>query len=75
MESGIPAFQLPWQFNVNQTAASINDEASEGPFEIAGDLGIGIVMVALVSVLQHMAIAKFYCRESYVSFLEKWSTL
>ena len=64
MESGIPDFQLPWQFNVNSTAG----EDLEGPFEVASDMWLGIVMVALVSLLQHMAIAKFYCRKLFFTW-------
>jgi hypothetical protein len=52
-------WQLPWQFNLNVTEVA---EAA-GPLEIAGELGIGLVMMPLVANLQQLAIAKFYTRK------------
>ena len=59
VESGIPQPQLPWLFNLNATEAAVAD----GPIEIAGDLGLGLMMLPLVSNLQQLAIAKFYTRK------------
>lgn len=61
VEEGLPDVQLPWRFNVdvgNGTNSSLQD--IQGPFEIAQNLGIGLLMLPLVSILQHIAIAKFY---------------
>ena len=55
MDSGLPAWQLPWEFNRNFTA-----ETYSGPFELAQEFGLGLVMIPLVSILQHLAIAKNY---------------
>ena len=66
VEEGLPAWQLPWRFNLNATSTASNLTASKsppGPLEIAEDLGIGLVMLPLVSVLQQLAIAKFYTRK------------
>ena len=66
VEEGLPSWQLPWQFNVNTSSANsssdnpITSEKPGNPFDIAEDLGIGLLMVSLVSILQHLAIAKFY---------------
>ncbi|XP_059079946.1 sodium-independent sulfate anion transporter-like isoform X2 [Tigriopus californicus] len=50
---GLPSIQLPWQIPTqNQTIVT--------PAELVSDLGIGIIMVPIVSFLQHLAIAKFY---------------
>ncbi len=65
VDGGIPAVQLPWLFNLNATEAAVAD----GPFDIAGDLGIGLVMLPLVANLQQLAIAKFYTRKK-LSFVE-----
>jgi len=60
VDSGLPAWQLPWQFNRN----SSNATDWEGPLEIAGELRDGLIMVPLVSILQHLAIAKHYAGDS-----------
>ncbi len=66
VESGIPEFQLPWRFNADastgnsSSASSSSSDPLPGPFEIAGELGAGIVMLPLVSIIQHVAIAKYY---------------
>jgi hypothetical protein len=57
----VTEWQLPWQFNLNVTEVA---EAA-GPLEIAGELGIGLVMMPLVANLQQLAIAKFYTRKYY----------
>ena len=56
VDSGLPAWQLPWEFNRNITTA----ETYDGPFELAQEFGLGLVMIPLVSILQHLAIAKNY---------------
>ena len=63
VDSGLPAWQLPWRFNRdysadNTTYHDISD--TREPFSIAGDLGLGLAMIPLVSILQHLAIAKHY---------------
>ena len=55
VDSGLPAWQLPWEFNRNLTT-----ETYVGPFELAQEFGLGLVMIPLVSILQHLAIAKNY---------------
>ena len=55
VDSGLPAWQLPWEFNRNLTT-----ETYVGPFELAQEIGLGLVMIPLVSILQHLAIAKNY---------------
>ena len=55
VDSGLPAWQLPWKFNRNTTS-----ETYVGPFELAEEFGLGLVMIPLVSILQHLAIAKNY---------------
>ena len=54
VDSGLPSWQLPWEFNRNAT------ETYAGPFELAEEFGLGLVMIPLVSILQHLAIAKNY---------------
>ena len=39
---------------------SSDNPITENPLDMAEDFGIGLAMVALVSILQHLAIAKFY---------------
>ena len=66
VEEGLPSWQLPWQFNANQpdvntpSTNSSSPNPSENPLTMAGEFGIGLFMVSLVSILQHLAIAKFY---------------
>lgn len=67
VEEGLPSWQLPWQFNSNSTGEE--DDSSSNPLEMAQDFGIGLLMLPLVSILQHLAIAKFYTRKSN-SFLK-----
>ena len=56
VQGGLPAWQLPWEFNTNSTM--------ETPLEMAEDFGIGLLMLPLVSIMQHLAIAKFYTRKN-----------
>ena len=59
---GIPSWQLPWEFNLeksNSTNSTLN------PGEMAEGFGIGLLMLPLVSMLQHLAIAKFYTCKFY----------
>ena len=58
VEEGLPSWQLPWKFNLDTT-----NSTSEGPIEMAEEFGIGLLMLPLVSMLQHLAIAKFYTRK------------
>ena len=58
VDQGLPAWQLPWQFNRNST-----DEV-EGPVQLAQELGVGLLMLPLVSILQHLAIAKHYAGQN-----------
>eukprot|EP00095_Tigriopus_kingsejongensis_P006119 maker-scaffold98_size375582-snap-gene-1.13 protein:Tk06119 transcript:maker-scaffold98_size375582-snap-gene-1.13-mRNA-1 annotation:"sulfate transporter " len=53
VEPGLPSIQLPWDIpTANGTYIA--------PLELVSDLGMGIVMVPIVSFIQHLAIAKFY---------------
>ena len=60
VQGGLPDWQLPWQFNVPQNQT----QTVESPLEMAEDFGIGLLMLPLVSVMQHLAIAKFYTRKN-----------
>ena len=70
VEEGLPSWQLPWKFNVHKEKhlyvnmssgnTSSDNPITENPLDMAEDFGIGLAMVALVSILQHLAIAKFY---------------
>jgi len=61
VDQGLPAWQLPWEFNKNTTFQSGNGtNIGEGPLELASELGIGLLMLPMVSILQHLAIAKHY---------------
>ena len=61
VDQGLPAWQLPWQFNRNTTNST---EEAEGPVQLAGELGVGLLMLPLVSILQHLAIAKHYAGQN-----------
>ena len=56
VDPGLPSWQLPWLFNRNTT----DPGQWEGPVELAQEFGIGLLMLPLVSILQHLAIAKHY---------------
>jgi len=74
VEEGLPSWQLPWKFNVHKEKhlyvnmssgnTSSDNPITENPLDMAEDFGIGLAMVALVSILQHLAIAKFYTAPS-----------
>jgi hypothetical protein len=67
VESGLPFFQLPWEFGLNATLASTANSTAAvavDPLEIVQELGMGVVMLPLVSILQHLAIAKHYAGAS-----------
>ena len=59
VDQGLPAWQLPWEFNRNTTIGEM-----EGPVQLAGELGVGLLMLPLVSILQHLAIAKHYAGQN-----------
>ena len=54
VDQGLPAWQLPWTFNV------LNSTSVNSFEETVSELGAGLAMLPLVSVLQHLAIAKHY---------------
>ena len=59
VDSGLPAWQLPWEFNRNTTASfNLTEGSYNGPFELAEEFGLGLVMIPLVSMMQHLAITK-----------------
>ena len=60
VEAGLPAWQLPWEFNRNYTGTNQTRGDLSEPFTLAGELGLGLAMIPLVSILQHLAIAKHY---------------
>ena len=64
VDQGLPAWQLPWQFNRNRTTNNGTTVEMEGPVELAGELGVGLLMLPLVSILQHLAIAKHYAGQN-----------
>ena len=67
VEDGLPDWQLPWQFNVNHGAfgnvSATNHQSLDNPLEMAEEFGIGLLMLPMVSILQQLAIAKFYTRK------------
>ena len=66
VEEGLPSWQLPWQFNVNTSSAnSSSPNPTENPLAMAGDFGIGLFMVSVYSIMQHLAIAEFYTGKNY----------
>ncbi len=71
VEEGLPSWQLPWQFNLNnsQNFSAQNEEAL-GPFEMAEDFGIGLLLLPMVTILQLLAIVKFYTREVFFALLQ-----
>ena len=56
---GIPAWDLPWRFGLNDTEAA----TSQGPFELAEGFGVGLLMLPLVSMIQAIAIVHNFSRE------------
>ena len=63
VDQGLPSWQLPWQFNRNLTTSN-NSLQEDGPVELAQEFGIGLLMLPLVSILQHLAIAKHYAGQN-----------
>ena len=66
---GLPPFQLPWQSRDPPPMTSSNGTIVEthshtpttfDPFEILQDLGMGLVLLPLVSVLPQAATAQYY---------------
>ena len=64
VDQGLPAWQLPWEFNRNTTI-----DEMEGPVQLAGELGVGLLMLPLVSILQHLAITKHYAGQNTMEML------
>ncbi len=62
VDSGVPTPQMPWKFGTNSTQEDGEDDL-DGPLEMGADMAVGVVMIAMVSMLQHIAIVKFYARE------------
>ena len=58
VKPGIPSWDLPWHFGLNNT------QEAKGPFELAEDFGIGLVMLPLVSMIQVIAIVHNFSRKS-----------
>ena len=68
--AGLPPFQLPWQSRDppmisvngsvvhNPTADTVYD-----PMQLMEDLGMGLLLLPIVSILPQAATAKFYARE------------
>lgn len=57
VEGGLPTFKLPWNRNGSDDGGVVD------PLEVADDLGFDLVVVALVSILQHLAVVKIYARK------------
>ena len=51
-----------WWYTLYMSSGNTSSDnpITENPLDMAEDFGIGLAMVALVSILQHLAIAKFY---------------
>jgi hypothetical protein len=64
IEAGLPGFQVPWKFHM---ANHTSDATTDDPIEIVKKLDIGLAMLPLVSMIQHIAIVKFYARKSVAS--------
>jgi hypothetical protein len=65
VESGLPHFQLPWLFGLNATTtANATAAPPEDLLDIVQEFGMGIVMMPMVSILQHLAIAKHYAGQN-----------
>lgn len=63
VDSGIPPWQLPWNIPGTETSNSTTEsiEMEDGdPWEIVSELRLGLLLLPLVSILQHNAIAKHY---------------
>ena len=62
--------------NMSYAANTSSDNPiTENPLDMAEDFGIGLAMVALVSILQHLAIAKFYTGGSLSLCIFLWPTM
>lgn len=55
VDPGVPSFKLP-EFSVNK------DNRTVGFVEICGDIGSGLILLPLVSILANVAIAKSFCK-------------
>jgi len=71
VEGGLPPFQPPWDFPLSLNKQTENNstigqgggmesDLSSDPLQIIQELGIGLIMLPMVSLLQHLAIAKNY---------------
>ena len=63
VQSGLPDVKLPWLQGSNDTQVDGN---VEGPFEIGKDLGLGLILVPLVTSLHQTAAANYYSRKKTV---------
>ena len=61
VRKGLPDWQLPWEFNLG----NLTNTTENNPLDMAEDFGIGLLMLPLVSIMQHLAIAKFYTRKYF----------
>ena len=58
VQEGLPSWQLPWKFNLNN-ASALKEETLD-PLEMAQDFGVGLLLLPMVHILQLLAIARFY---------------
>ena len=64
---GLPAFQLPWQLResgqpfVNTSLMTYNETPEvTNPIEIMQDLGMGLILLPIISIMPQAAMAQFY---------------
>ncbi len=53
---------MPWHYGLNAT--TIEEDEMDDPLTLASDMMVGVVMISMVSMLQHLAIVKFYAPAS-----------
>ena len=73
---GLPPFQLPWQSRdppqIPVNGTMMHNPSSEtifDPMEILSDLGLGLFLLPIVSVLPQAAISQFYAGELSLGLL------
>ena len=61
----------PWDYRSNSSSSPLEANSSnnstlsdgeDGPLSMGLEMATGVVMIAMVSMLQHLAIVKFYSR-------------